>query len=247
VEALGELNDGLAVMPLIQALQNPQANVRCAAAEALGKLKDFRAVEPLLAALQDTDCLVCLSAAQALARLKDRRGFELLIAALNDPEHGVRSVAAEALGELKDPRAVEPLIAALQDTFIAVSVSAATALGELQDSRAIGPLITALANVCPSLCFSDDEISLMSSIFQALRRFNDPQCFEQLLVALEDPRVIERLTFLAVNHPDPEVRASVGDVLLSAAQAAVHPRYSSLTGLAKHSLGEFKDPRAAER
>jgi HEAT repeat protein len=54
-ESLGELGDGRAVGPLLQALQDrgEESEVRAAAAEALGKLGDLRAVEALLRAATD--------------------------------------------------------------------------------------------------------------------------------------------------------------------------------------------------
>ena len=85
-EVLGQLGDGRAIEPLVDAvLKDPNNIVRWHIAETLEQLGDGRAVEPL-------------------------------IAALKDPDGSVRRRAAEVLGQLRDGRAVEPLIAAaLQD------------------------------------------------------------------------------------------------------------------------------------
>ena len=55
--ALGLILDRQAVEPLINALQDRDKGVRCAAAEALGLLGDTRAIEALQASLTDSATL----------------------------------------------------------------------------------------------------------------------------------------------------------------------------------------------
>ena len=55
-----------AVEPLIAALADEEAHVRCAAAKALGYIGDPRAVEPLTAVLKDSDEKVRKNAAETL-------------------------------------------------------------------------------------------------------------------------------------------------------------------------------------
>ena len=57
-EALGEMGDGRAVVPLIYALKDSSWIVRYAAVKALGKIRDARALEPLKDALNDRDSSV---------------------------------------------------------------------------------------------------------------------------------------------------------------------------------------------
>ena len=94
-EALGELNDKRAVVPLIAALKDEDRSVRGEAAESLGELEDKRAVVPLIAALKDENKWVRYSAVKALLYLKDKRAVVPLIAVLKDKEEeGVRDEAA---------------------------------------------------------------------------------------------------------------------------------------------------------
>ena len=91
----------VAVPFLIDALGDPQSDVREAAARTLGRCDDSGAVRPLL---------------RLLAR---------------DPEEEVREAAAGALGVLADPGAIPGLRAALTDRSHTVRFAAATALGSL--------------------------------------------------------------------------------------------------------------------
>ena len=93
---------GPAAVPfLIDALGDPQSDVREAAARTLGRCDDSGAVRPLL---------------RLLAR---------------DPEEEVREAAAGALGVLVDPGAIPGLRAALTDRSHTVRFAAATSLGSL--------------------------------------------------------------------------------------------------------------------
>ncbi|MEK7679021.1 MAG: HEAT repeat domain-containing protein, partial [Deltaproteobacteria bacterium] len=74
---------------LIEALKDPNADVRQNAAEALGELKDPRAVLPLIEALKDGNGGVRQSAAWALGKLKDPRAVLPLLEALKDPNADV--------------------------------------------------------------------------------------------------------------------------------------------------------------
>jgi HEAT repeat protein len=164
-DALGKLGDPRAVEPLVSALGDDRAGVRCAAAEALGKLSDTRAIEPLIKALGDGDYDVRGAAAGALGKLGDARAIESLISALGDGENGVRRAAADALGKLGDKRAVDSLVRALADREAPVRRAAVESLAGIGDVRATEPLVSALRdstwNVqCPAaraLCLLGDE------------------------------------------------------------------------------------------
>lgn len=69
-EALGDIRDHKAVVPLIGALTDRDHEVREEAAKALGMIGDKKAVEPLNEALKDTDAKVRREAELALARLR---------------------------------------------------------------------------------------------------------------------------------------------------------------------------------
>jgi len=67
--ALASLGDERAVVPLLEALQQPSWDDRWEAAEGLGKLKARVALEPLLPLLQDPDASVRAIAAWALGEI----------------------------------------------------------------------------------------------------------------------------------------------------------------------------------
>ena len=176
--ALGHLGDQRAVQPLIEALKDPNRDVRLAAAEALGYLRDKRAVPHLIAALKDPNRDVRLAAAWSLGYLEDKRAVPHLIAALKHRDKYVRLDAAEALGYLEDKRAVPHLIAALKDPNRDVRWAAAEALGYLRDKRAVPHLIAAL---------KDRDKYVRCKAAGALERLEDKRAVPHLIAALKDP------------------------------------------------------------
>ena len=67
--ALGQLKDNAATIPLIEALRDDSDEVRQTAAWALGEIGDPQAVEPLIEALSDSDNQVRDAAREALSKL----------------------------------------------------------------------------------------------------------------------------------------------------------------------------------
>jgi hypothetical protein len=130
----------------INALSDPDAQVREYAAKELGIIGDPGSVPPLIGALKDSDPLVRQSAALALGEIKDRRATVPLIATLKDLDPLVRRNAALALGEIGDPRAAVPLSNALKDADPRVREFAADAITLLAkvSKPAVAPLIDAL-------------------------------------------------------------------------------------------------------
>ncbi|MEN9204108.1 MAG: HEAT repeat domain-containing protein [Thermostichus sp. DG_1_6_bins_120] len=104
------------VLPILrQALeQDPEFDVRAAAAAALGDLKQPQALTDLLAAYQrETEWLVQFSIVAALGELGNPDAFDTLVQALQGSSELISTAAAAALGDLGDPRAIpflEPLI-----------------------------------------------------------------------------------------------------------------------------------------
>ncbi len=68
VTVLGELNDPLAIAPLIYALEDSDPSVRKCAARALGQIRQPEAAEALVVALNHRDEHVCMEAKRALSR-----------------------------------------------------------------------------------------------------------------------------------------------------------------------------------
>ncbi len=94
-------------------LNDPEADVRAAAADAIGALKLTEGFGDLKAAYENTsDWLIQMSVIACLGELGDPRGFDLLSTALASPDGLVQLAGISALGELGDVRAV-PLLAKL--------------------------------------------------------------------------------------------------------------------------------------
>jgi HEAT repeat protein len=105
---VGQVNKPEVAVLLRTLLHNdPEADVRAAAADALAALRCEGAFDDLQQVLNtSSDWLIRMSIIAALGELGDPRAFDVLVAAL-DPMDGLIQVSAiGALGELGDPRAV---------------------------------------------------------------------------------------------------------------------------------------------
>ncbi len=72
-EALGEIGDEHGVLPLIDAMNDPSANVQYVVIKSLGMLGDRRAVEPLINALKSGEKWIRLGAAHSLGHIADKK------------------------------------------------------------------------------------------------------------------------------------------------------------------------------
>jgi HEAT repeat protein len=113
-------------------LEDPQIEVRQAAARALGSTQHAQALPYLMVALRDPfwwyereqEAGELLEAIECLGTL----AVDPLLEALTDSEMTVRRFAARLLGSIKDPRAIEPLGLALYDMHFEVGQVAAESL-----------------------------------------------------------------------------------------------------------------------
>ncbi len=229
-EGEGEYGGGETYYSLVQALNDPDWNVRVHAANSLGELGDVRAVEPLIARLEDEDEDVRTAAARALGMIGDTgaRTIDALISSLKDEKRGVRKAAAHALGMIGKP-ALERLIQALSDRSAHVRLGAAEALGMIRDASAIEPLIHAL---------SDDNLDVRWSAAEALHNIGEP-AVEPLLKTLR-------------NIGDRDVKWSIVEILGGIRdRRAVEPLIHALSDDAENvrmsaawALGRIGDPEA---
>ena len=95
--ALEVLADQCAVLPLIDALNDEDKDVRGNVARALGRIGGARAVEPLIALVADPSPEVRYLVVLSLWRIGDQRAIEPLIPLLHDVDSLVRYYAAQAL------------------------------------------------------------------------------------------------------------------------------------------------------
>ena len=174
----------------IDALSDPDANVRARAARALGQHRVHAAATVLRTALGDEDADVRKRAAWALGRIRDDASVDSLLNLLRDPVQEVRERAAWALGALRNPTAVDGLVAALKDADAAVQERIAWALGRIRDPRATRGLIAAL-----TLIVGD----ALHEVIEALARIGGEPAMEALIGLMD--------------ADDPEVRRAVIDAL----------------------------------
>lgn len=91
---------------------DPNSNVRAAAAKAIGKLEYREALPLLITALKDEEW-VCISALETLALLKEESSIGPVAALLDHPSDAARYAAIEALGGMGLSSASGPLLARL--------------------------------------------------------------------------------------------------------------------------------------
>jgi HEAT repeat protein len=141
IEALGEMHNPAAVVPLILLLSDRNSEIRWEAALALGEIGDTRAVPPLKDALRDRDRYVRYGASAALEKLgwtpSDREEYALLLNGKQD---------WESLAEMGDA-AIGPLSISATDLETAVRIQAVKTLGRIGDQKAIPALYRALRDV----------------------------------------------------------------------------------------------------
>ena len=117
VDALGEIADNKAVVPIVRAMQR-WSTVKISAIVALGRIGSQEAIASIISALIDRDEYVRNNAMNALRRLKDSPiTVDCLIAALRDENWAIRTAAAECIGQLGYQQAVKPLVALLKDRY----------------------------------------------------------------------------------------------------------------------------------
>jgi HEAT repeat protein len=127
---LQDLPDPVAVEPLVEALRDPDVNVRRRAATALGRIGQ-PAGRALLGLMRDPDPQLRRTAVEQLGRIRHPDLLEPLLAALRDPDADVQWWAAWALGELGPPAEGE-LKKRLRDPDRAVQHWAREALNKIK-------------------------------------------------------------------------------------------------------------------
>lgn len=172
---LGDMCSARAELPLLQALNDRDADVRLAASRSLGRLRSRKAGTPLLHALAHgsvpravatgallaigASCLPAIrelldhpqahirtDAVELLGLLGNPADSERLQRRLIDPDAAVRGRACEALGRLGADDAKPSVEVALLDPALDVRISAARALAHVGDSSS-APFLIRIAQV----------------------------------------------------------------------------------------------------
>jgi HEAT repeat protein len=137
-DRLGQQNETVAWELLRDRLRNdPEIDVKSAAADAIGTLKLPEAFEELQQTyFQTQEWLLQMSIIATLGELGDPRGLELLKASLSNENEMVLTAAIGAIGELGDPQAVEWIAPFAAHPDWQIRYRLAQALGHLKGTQA---------------------------------------------------------------------------------------------------------------
>jgi HEAT repeat protein len=149
-DRLGQQNETVAWELLRDRLRNdPEIDVKSAAADAIGTLKLPEAFEELQQTyFQTQEWLLQMSIIATLGELGDPRGLDLLKASLSNENEMVLTAAIGAIGELGDPQAVanvagaigvhtEPLIVSAPLTREAVAIAQPSRPPRMRERRPV--------------------------------------------------------------------------------------------------------------
>jgi HEAT repeat protein/beta-lactamase regulating signal transducer with metallopeptidase domain len=221
------------VEALAEALRDPVASVRQAAAQALGGTRDSIAVRALMEVLRsDESAAVRRSAAWALGEIADAAAIPALADALTrDRDAEVRRNAASALGSIDNPRATPALTQALErDAEVSVRKQAAESLANIEDPGAIDALIRALDR--------DDDPGVRRAVIEAIDNLEGARAVPAVSRALRDDNVeVRRAAAEALGSMDD--RDAVPPLMAAARDANAEMRRAVV-----QSLGNLGDRRA---
>ncbi len=199
---LGMFSDGRIFDPIGDLLlDDPQIEVRQAAAAALGETRQPQAIPYLMSALRDSYWWYerdqgVIPLLEAIAKM-GRAVVPELIQALDDPEGTVRRYAAQLLSRLPDERALDALTTTLYDTHFDVSRASAEALAVL-GSPAVPVLVEALRH---------PEALIRQQAVAALVKTHDSRVVPELLNLLNDENREVRLEVVHALGESGDVRA----------------------------------------
>jgi HEAT repeat protein len=162
----------------LAALQDPDEDVRLAAAEAAIRLRAAGATDAIVSWLNAPEARLRHKACEVARALPSPRAVAPLARTLGDPESEVRAAAADALGRQATPEAVAPLLGRLDDPTPTVRVRIVVALAALGDPRAVVPLVSKVQESSPEV---------RQAVARALGDLGDRRASPALVLALRDP------------------------------------------------------------
>lgn len=197
---------------VIEALQDPVADVRRTAAERLAEMRVRKACDPLIALSRDRDAACCKAALDALGQLGAKGAVGAVSACLPHRRERVRLAAVNSLVHIGDRMAASALVPLLNDDAPAVRLRTVHALVTLKARAAAGKLallsddphamvretalwaLGALASArgAPTLirtARTARSAALRQVAVEAMGRLCDRQSASQLIKALQDANV----------------------------------------------------------
>jgi HEAT repeat protein len=206
-QALGRLRDPVALVPLLEAIDDSAEIVRSHVVEALGQFTDRRAVAALITCLFDPEVSVRTAAADALGTARDPAAIDHLLKAMEDGHNGVKISAARALLTIAPADLIEPLRRAIADTKSTWRGYAAELLGKVLGTEALPTLL---------LISRDPDPDLRRGAASSLGEIPDARSVERLLEMSDDAS--EDVRYEAIDglgkHPDSNVIPTLGRRLI---------------------------------
>ncbi len=163
-------------------LNDPQLEVRQAAAASLDALEAVADLDQLLDKLQRGERSEKISAAFALERVNTARIFPPLLDALKCDDPDLRLVVVKVLGMKKHPKTLAALIKMLDDSESGVQTETARVLAGFADRR--------LPEYLAPLLARGEQVALAA--IETLGALAFPEGEEALLEALRDQRAVVR-------------------------------------------------------
>jgi hypothetical protein len=144
--ALSEITDERAILPLIRLLDDSSSYVRRAAADALGKCGAYKAVQPLVKSLTDDDRYVRETAAEALGHIGDP-AIPVILKNLDNEDWRIRlgTVVAIRVSSSSIP-SLDPVLRSLRDESVYVRRETVKTLGRIGDDTILSYLIQATSD-----------------------------------------------------------------------------------------------------
>ena len=162
---------------VINALEDPQVEVRLAAIETLGAFQNPLAVPTLARMTRDQPPKIGKTAALALASFGAEESGELLKELAEDPQHPAKVWIAVAMQRINEPGVEERFERFLSDDDVKIRRQAVMALPELGDFDATDLYIMAL---------QDEDVEIWQASRTALSRSNSERAIEALHKNLVD-------------------------------------------------------------
>jgi HEAT repeat protein/outer membrane protein assembly factor BamB len=171
----------------LEALKDPDRQVRLRAAEALGHDGDPNALAELKRVMLNDHWDVSEVAIKAIGNLGGP-AVPVLIESLRDSRPFVRWEATAALGRMGTPDAAGPLAAQARDAEPLVRVAVAEAMGCIRGSACLAALSEAA---------QDKDAAVRLAAVAALGKFDPEPALPSLLKALDDPSRLVRIKAVA--------------------------------------------------
>ncbi|MHB9132686.1 MAG: HEAT repeat domain-containing protein [Armatimonadota bacterium] len=232
---LSSMVTGRQVRPLAQlitAMQDPDKDVRGAAAPGTAYLLDAKLLNTLVKGMDDSYYYVKQYMFDGLARLQDARAVQPLLVKLTNKNVDDIVAAARALGAIGDPCAGNELAGLLLSDNAAICRQAMNSLAAIGDQRGLSPLLTQLRATDPAE---------RANAASALRAYHT----EQVVAALQNT-LRNDVAPMARGNAAASL-GTIGDMhAVDALLAAVKDPVPAVRGEVVNALGSLKDKRAVD-